>query len=131
MTSPAVTVSPDNLVATAIRRLDGYEVTSLPVVDGAGRLVGVIGEADVVRRLARTSRHGHETGDRVHEVMTPAVWSVSPDDPLLDVAELFCRISLKSLPVVHHDRVVGVVSRRDLLRATARHQLPASLGLVG
>lgn len=131
MTSPAVTLAPDDLLATAVRRLDDYEVTSLPVVDGGGRLVGVIGEADVVRRLARTSRHDHETGQRVHDVMSPAVWSVSPDDPLLEVAELFCRTSLKSLPVVHHDRVVGVVSRRDLLRAAARHQLPASLGLVG
>jgi CBS domain-containing protein len=115
----------------AVGRLDGHDVTSLPVVDEDGRLVGVIGEADVVRRLASTSRVDRAPGQRVHEVMSPAVWSVSPDDPLLEIAELFCRTSLKSLPVVHHDRVVGVISRRDLVRATARQQLPATLGRVG
>lgn len=131
MSSPAVTAGADDLVSVAVGRLDGHDVTSLPVVDEDGRLVGVIGEADVVRRLASTSRIDRAPGQRVHEVMSPAVWSVSPDDPLLEIAELFCRTSLKSLPVVHHDRVVGVISRRDLVRATARQQLPATLGRVG
>jgi CBS domain-containing protein len=55
---------------------------------------------------------------------------VSPDETLLEVTELFCRNPLKSLPVVLHDRVVGVVSRRDLVRATARHEVAATFGVA-
>jgi CBS domain-containing protein len=123
MTSPAVTIGTDDLLALAVRRLDRYNVTSLPVVDSDGHLVGVVGEADVVKRLGQEPTRETE---RVREVMTSAVWSVSPDESLREVTELFCRTSLKSLPVVLHNRVVGVVSRRDLVRATARHHVPAT-----
>jgi CBS domain-containing protein len=124
MTSPAVTVGPHDLLAMAVRRLDRHDVTSLPVLDADGRLVGVVGEADVMRCLRQTSPHDHEL---VRDAMSSAVWSVSADEPLPQVAELFCRTPLKSLPVVLHDRVVGVISRRDLVRAAARHQFPATL----
>ena len=124
MTSPAVTVQADDLVAMAVRRLDRHDVTSLPVVDADGHLVGVIGEADVMRRLIRTSMYDDE---RVRDAMSFPVWSVTPDEPLLQVADLFCRTTVKSLPVVLNDRVVGVVSRRDLVRATAHQQLSATL----
>jgi CBS domain-containing protein len=124
MTSPAVTVDADDLLVKAVRRLDRHDITCLPVVDADGHLVGVFGEADVMSRLAHTSP---QDDDLVRDAMSPAVWSVSPDEPLLQVAELFCRTPLKSLPVVLRDRVVGIVSRRDRVRATARHYLPATL----
>jgi CBS domain-containing protein len=124
MTSPAVTVQADDFLAMVVSRLDRHDVTSLPVVEGDGHLVGVIGEADVMRRLMRTSLYDDEM---VRDAMSPAVWSVSPDEPLVQVADLFCRTSVKSLPVVLHDRVVGVVSRRDLVRASARRQLRDTL----
>jgi CBS domain-containing protein len=60
MTSPAITVVADDLLTVAVRRLDRHEITSLPVVDADGHLVGVIGEADVIRRLLTTS-HGTTT----------------------------------------------------------------------
>jgi CBS-domain-containing membrane protein len=124
MTSPALTVEANDLLTQVVRRLDLHDVTSLPVVDAHGHLVGVVGEADVMRQLARNSTHNDE---RVRDVMTTAVWTASADEPLIRVAELFGRTSLKSLPVVLHDAVVGVISRRDLVRAAARHQLPATL----
>jgi CBS domain-containing protein len=128
MASPALTVGADDLLTRAVRRLDRHEVTSLPVVERDGRLVGVVSEADVVKHLVAGC------ADRdvlVRSVMSSAVWTVSPDDPLQEVAALFCRTSLKSLPVVHHARVVGVISRRDLVRASARHELPVSLDPAG
>jgi CBS domain-containing protein len=125
MSSPAITVEADDLLAVAVRRLDLHNVTNLPVLDSDGHLVGVVGEADVVRRLARMSP---PDDGRVRDAMSPALWSVSPDETLPEVTDLFSRTSLKSLPVVLHNRVVGVVSRRDLVRATARHHVPATLG---
>jgi CBS domain-containing protein len=127
MTSPAITVQADDLLTTAVRRLDRHNVTNLPVVDSDGHLVGVVGEADVVRRFAKMSPRDDV---RVRDAMSAAAWSVSPDETLLEVTELFCRNPLKSLPVVLHDRVVGVVSRRDLVRATARHEVAATFGVA-
>ena len=108
-------------MVVAVRFIKKHDVTTLPVVDADGHLVGVIGEADVMSRLMRTSLYDDE---RVRDAMSPAVWTVSPDEPLLQVADLFCRTPLKSLPVVLNDRVVGVVSRRDLVHATVRHEFP-------
>jgi len=125
MTSPAFCVDAHDPVDTAVRQLMLHDVTSLPVVDGEGHLVGVVGEPEVVRQMAQNRPQG---GWRVLDVMSPLMMSVSPDDPLLEVAELFGRTPLTSVPVVHHDRLVGVVSQGDLVRAAARHQLPAVLG---
>jgi CBS domain-containing protein len=127
MTSPAITVGADDLLTVAVRRLDRHEITSLPVVDADGHLVGVIGEADVIRRLLTTSQRDD---DLVRDAMSPAVWSVSPDEPLLQVADLFCRTPLKSLPAVLDDRVVGVVSRRDLVHASIRDEFPVASALA-
>lgn len=126
MASPAFSVDAHARVAMAVRQLIRHDVTSLPVVDEDGHLLGVVGEAEVVRQLAMASPLGQP---RVRDVMSPEVLSVSPDDPLLDVVELFCRMPLTSVPVVQHDRLVGVVSRRDLVRAADRHQLPGMPGI--
>lgn len=123
MTSPAITVEADLLLAEVVRALDRHSITSLPVVDAEGRLVGVVGEAEVVRHLGDRG-----SSVRVQDAMSPVVWSVAPDEALRDVAELFGRSQLKSLPVVQRGRVVGVISRRDLVRAAAREQRSTAVG---
>jgi CBS domain-containing protein len=124
MTSPAVTIRPDAAVAEAARLLDRLSLTSLPVVDRELRLVGIISEADLITWLA-TPSPVHEGGPLVGELMTRRVLTVAADDEVAQVVALMSGTILKSLPVLLHDRVVGMISRRDVVRAIAHGDLEA------
>jgi CBS domain-containing protein len=130
MTSPAVTIRPGEEVAEAARILDRLSITSLPVVEEDGRLVGVIGESDVIGRLTtsqeiRSSTHRRADVARVRDVMTHRVLTVAADDDLAEVIALMTGTTLKSVPVLLRGRLAGVVSRRDVVRALARGDLAA------
>jgi CBS domain-containing protein len=124
MTSPAVTIAADDDVTEAARVLDRLSLTSLPVVDHDHRLIGIISEADLVARLA-TASDGPGERPRVSALMTRRVLSVSADDELTSVMDLMTGTVLKSLPVLLHGRVIGMVSRRDVVRAFAHGDLDA------
>jgi predicted transcriptional regulator len=104
-------------------------VTSLPVVDEHGRLVGVLSEADVLREALLPDRRRHQIPSpvsgrtvplRVRDVMSTLPMSVDPDTDLKDAAELLVDTQVKSLPVVERDRIVGMISRRDVVAVLAR-----------
>jgi predicted transcriptional regulator len=129
MTEPAITVAPDTSVKQAVLLLDQHQITSMPVVDDAGHLVGVLSEADVLRDVLPTDRRAHEllveitaptVQLQVTDVMTHLPVSVSPDDDLAEAVELLVCTQVKSLPVVDSGRVVGMVSRRDVIAVLAR-----------
>jgi CBS domain-containing protein len=129
MTSPAVTVGPEASVKQAAGLLADHAVTALPVVDGAGSLVGVVSEADLLGGAVLPDPRAHErpvtvplgtVGTRVADVMTHFPLSVRPDADLAVAVELMTGTVVKSLPVVDHGRVVGVVSRRDVVAVLAR-----------
>ena len=129
MTSPAVTIRPDATVKEAARRLTEHGITAMPVVDGRGALVGVLSEADVIRETVLPDPRAHERpvhvatgaiGVRVGDVMSHFPLSVRSDSDLAAAAELMTGTAVKSLPVVEAGRVVGVVSRRDIVAVLAR-----------
>ena len=124
MTSPAVTIRPIDEVAEAARVLDRLSITTLPVVDQDLRLVGIISEADVIGARSRVD------APRVRDVMTREVFTAQADDDLSTVMALMSGTVLKSLPVLLRDRVVGVVSRRDIVRAMAHGGLDSPWSLV-
>lgn len=124
MTSPAVTITADDGAVDAARLLDRLSLTSLPVVDLDSKLIGILSEADLIAWLATRSRI-REDGPLVRDVMTHRVLTVSADEDVARVVELMAGTVLKSLPVLLHDRVVGVVSRRDIVRAIAHGELDA------
>jgi CBS domain-containing protein len=138
MVRDVVTVRPDTDVAEAIRLLGEHDVSALPVVDPAGNLVGVLSEADLIHRveigtekrrpwwqeavtgastLAGDFAKSH--GKKVGEVMTSGVISVSEDTPLSEIATLFERKGIKRVPVVKDGKLVGIVSRANLIQALA------------
>jgi CBS domain-containing protein len=132
MTSPAVTVAPGASLKEAILLLDEHQITAMPVVDAGGRLVGVLSEADVLRDSVPSDRRVHErlveiTGPTVRlavtDVMTHLPVSVSPEDDLAQAVALLVDTQVKSLPVVSHGCVVGVVSRRDVIAVFAREDV--------
>lgn len=128
MSSPAVTVSPRTPVKEGLRILDRHRVTALPVVAPDGRLLGIVSEADLlndaVRHDDRTHLIPHEHTDHpplsVEDVMSTLSMTVSPEDDLSDAVELMTGTAVKSLPVVERGRVVGVVSRSDIVHLLAR-----------
>ena len=128
MTAPAVTVSPRMSVKEALRLLDEHRVTSLPVVDGDGHILGIVSEADLLRdrvpldvRVQILARGAvQEPPNHVEEVMSTHPMTVSTDADLRDAVELMTSTAVKSIPVVDRGRVVGVVSRSDVVHLLAR-----------
>lgn len=129
MTSPAVTVHLDTPLHQVAHLLDENSVTAVPVVDGHNRLVGVVGEVDVLLDAVPGEARHHQVGHpvargpyvtRAADVMDFHPVTVGPRTELAEATELMTGSSLKSLPVVDRGVVVGVVSRRDVVRVLAR-----------
>jgi predicted transcriptional regulator len=116
-------------VKTAVQLLDRHQITAMPVVDAQGLLVGVVSEADVLRDRFPPDRRAHAllveisvppVQLAVTDVMTHLPMSVAPDDDLVRAVELLVDTQVKSLPVVAFGRVVGMVSRCDVIEVMAR-----------
>jgi CBS domain-containing protein len=128
MTSPAVTVSGDTPVGDALRLLDEHRITALPVVDRDGRLLGVVSEADLLRDavpvdapagIAPLRLSTVTPARRIDELMTNLVISVDADSDVDEAIDLMTSTMVKSLPVVLHGRVIGVISRSDVVHLLA------------
>ena len=147
MTRAVVTTRPDAVVHEAARTMAEHRVSGLPVVDGEGRVMGVLSEGDLIlrhkprgrepwwrlffadgERLARDYQKA--MGITVGEVMTRSAICVSPDLPIESAAVLLDQHRVRRLPVVAGGRLVGIVSRGDLVRALAAAPPPAG-GAVG
>jgi len=129
MSSPVVSVRPEATVKEVAMLLVERGFNALPVVDGA-RLVGIVTEADLVPLESTPDPRSHILplpADRapvphsVAEVMTREVITLPAEQDAARAAHLMLRRSLRSIPVTAKGRVVGMVTRRDLLRVLARH----------
>lgn len=121
MTQPAVTVSPDLTVADLERLIERYDYNSYPVVRD-GHLEGIVTKLDFLRNFVFTPEslipHYDELMRRhVRDIMRRDVVAVTPDTPLTRVLQRLVDLSSKSFPVVEGDRVVGIISREDVIRA--------------
>lgn len=138
MSSDVVTVSPDETVLHAARLLLQKKFSGLPVVDAFGTLVGMVTEGDFLRRaetgtvrrrprwlefIAGPGRLAGEytrtSGQFVREVMTREVCTVAEDAELEDVVGLMESKHIKRVPVLRGKKVVGIVTRHNLVRALA------------
>ncbi|MBV8915626.1 MAG: CBS domain-containing protein [Acetobacteraceae bacterium] len=135
MRAGALQVKPDASIAEAIATMLDNGVSGMPVVDASGALVGILTEGDLLHR-AETGTIGRDAGwvrlilrhssageyvrthsRRVADLMTRVVITVAEDTPLEEVVELMERKHVKRLPVLRGDKLVGIVSRADLVRA--------------
>lgn len=118
MTRNVVTLPPEATAETAIETLVEQRISGAPVVDAEGRLLGVITEYHLLKIASFPSLQDQT----VAELMTKAVWVITEDAELADAAELLSKHRIRRLPVVDHGRVVGVVSRRDIIRHLLRQR---------
>jgi CBS domain-containing protein len=118
VTKPVVFTSDTDLL-DAVSTLVDRHITGAPVVDARGNLIGLLTERDFLRAALVAGYHG-ERGGCVGDYMSRDVEAVNADDSLLDVATRFVETKRRRYPVIEDNRVVGVVVRRDVLRAVIR-----------
>jgi CBS domain-containing protein len=109
MSRAVVTVNADMLVEDAAKLLAYHNISGMPVEGWDGAVVGIVSEADVI---------GH-IGTTVSDVMTRDVISVGQEATVEEIASLMAERRIKRVPVMANDRVVGMVSRADIVRALA------------
>jgi CBS domain-containing protein len=148
MTRRVISVAPEASILESARLMLQHRVSGLPVIDAAGRLVGVVTEGDFLRRVEvgterkrprwlefiagpgrLATEYVHSHGRKVADVMTGEPITVGEDTPIEEVVRLMERRRIKRLPVMRGTKVVGIVSRANLLHAlasVAREALPAA-----
>jgi CBS domain-containing protein len=138
MVHDVVTVRPDTDVAEATKLLAEHDVSALPVLDQDGNLIGILSEADLIHRAEiGTEKHrprwleavtgattlaeefAKSRGKKVGEVMTTGVISVTEETPLSEIAAIFEHKRIKRVPVLKDGKLVGIVSRSNLIQALA------------
>ncbi len=131
MTREPITVRASTPVKDALALLDRHSITMLPVVSPGGLIVGVVTEADLIREVVKPDVRTHMIPQQrgptvlpphaVVEVMNHQTVTVTGDTDLAEAANLMTGTAVKSLPVIdEHHRVIGVISRRDIVRVLAR-----------
>jgi CBS domain-containing protein len=147
MTADVVAVGPETHVEEIARLLLQHRISAVPVIDAAGRLLGMVSEGDLMLRPeAGTARRRpwwlemlsdsavlardfvKTRGHRAADVMTRGAVTVGEDTPIEEVAGLLERREVKRVPVVRDGRVVGIVSRADLVRTLASRRAAAPEG---
>ncbi|MQA27009.1 MAG: CBS domain-containing protein [Micromonosporaceae bacterium] len=130
MSRPVHTVRPDTSIEEAAALLSGHGFAAAPVVGKHGDLVGIVGEGDLLRHRVPPDPTAHLRRDLpvphgqrprvVADVMTREVIAMPPDADVADIAEQMLDRNVRSIPIVDDGEVIGIVSRRDILRAVVR-----------
>ena len=116
MARTLVTFRPDTDVLDAVHELVQHRIAGAPVVDEAGNIVGMLSEYDCLQAALHASYHG-EYGGPVAEYMSTEVRTVNAEMSIFDLAQLFIDSRYRRFPVTQQNRLVGQISRRDVLRA--------------
>jgi CBS domain-containing protein len=132
MSLGAATICENETLLRAVEMLTDHRISALPVLDEAGKLTGILTEGDFLRLngfhlatvLAKPLELRRQELERslVREIMTHDCVTIGPDASLFDVIELMDLRELKRLPVMAEGKLVGLLSRSDLLRALVEEQ---------
>ncbi|HET6504371.1 MAG TPA: CBS domain-containing protein [Amycolatopsis sp.] len=127
MSAPVVTVGPEIPAKQAAALLAAHGFTALPVVDEDERLIGIVTEADLMAgripvdpRFRRARRGPRNIGDTVAEVMSSPCTGMAPGTDLSVLARALLDDRIRAMPIVDGSRVVGIVTRGDIIRTFAR-----------
>ena len=148
MTAQVITARPDTPVGEIARLLIEHRISAVPVVDADGMMIGLVSESDLVHRVEGEYRgprswwrsvfgdpeddpheYARSHGSRASDIMTRDVISVSRFTNLVEIAEILDTNRIKRVPVLHDDKLVGIVSRLDVIRSlvtTGREDIEAA-----
>lgn len=116
MTRKVCTIRPEASAQEAAQLLSEKRISGLPVLDGSGRIIGMVTEADIISKVNRE-------GLRVADIMSCEIITVSEDTPVGEIAALLTERKIKRVPVVSEGRLVGIISRADIVNAVAQGHL--------
>jgi len=116
MSAQLVKFTPGMDVLDAMHSLVQHRIAGAPVVDDHGHLVGMLSEFDCLKVVLTAGYHG-DPGGPVADLMVPDVKTVDAGMSIVDMAELFLESGIRRYPVLKDNRLVGQISRRDVLRA--------------
>jgi CBS domain-containing protein len=116
MTRHVHTIHPGASAQEAARLLSQERISGAPVVDAHGKVIGIITEADIISKVSRE-------GMCVADMMSQEVTAVSEETTVSEIAMLFTEQKIKRVPVLHEGKLVGIVSRADIVHAVAQGHL--------
>jgi CBS domain-containing protein len=144
MTAKVITITEDASVSDVANLLLEHRISALPVVDAAGGLLGIVSEGDLMHRSeagtgrrrswwlslftdanASAAQFVKEHSRQVGDIMTRNVVTAAPDMPIADIAELLESNRIKRVPIVEDGKLVGIVSRANLIRALTKSPMPS------
>ena len=112
MTSTVITAKEDMLATDVIKLLLRWHISGLPIVDDEGKLLGIITEHDVMN----FALSGDAADTKASEIMTKRVDTYGPDTLVVEIINHFAAHRIRRVPVVEQGKVVGIISRRDIVR---------------
>ena len=128
MTTNLIVFHPDTELFQAIHQFLSSNISGAPVVDSDGRLVGLLSEVDCLKSILSGSYYDYESlGGTVSECMTRDVDVLSPEEDILAVSERFIKERRRRFPVVEDGKLIGQISRKDVLRAIKDFTSPEAL----
>ena len=116
MTRKVATIRPEASAQEAAQLLDEKRISGAPVVDADSKIIGIITEADIISKVNRD-------GLRVADIMSHDVIAISEETPVSEIAALLTERKIKRVPVVCDGKLVGIVSRADIVHAVAQGYL--------
>jgi len=116
MTRKVYTIRSDASAQEAAQLLDQHRISGLPVVDEGNDIIGIVTEADIISKVDKE-------GLRVSDIMSTEVTSVNEETPVSEIALLLTERKIKRVPVVQDGKLVGIVSRADIVNAVAQGHL--------
>lgn len=138
MVKDVVTIGPQDEIPAAVKLLVDHDISALPVVDANGDVIGILSEADLLHReedgtlkqkpwwleavtpaATLAAEYAKSHGRKVAEVMSDHVISASEDTPLSEIAAILEKNRIKRVPILKDGKLVGIVSRANLIQALA------------
>lgn len=116
MTRKVYTIHPEASAQEAAQLLFQYRISGLPVVSADNKIIGMVTEADIISKV-------HREGMRVADIMSHAVISITEETPVGEIAMLLTERKIKRVPVIAGEKLVGIVSRGDIVHAVAQGHL--------
>ena len=109
MTRHVYTTTPETTIREAAHVLAERHISGMPVVNPAGTIIGMLTEADIISK----------PGEHVEDIMSREIISVTAETPVGEIAQLLSRKKIKRVPVLTDGRLVGLISRADIVAAVA------------
>lgn len=119
MTPPGIVVNPDMSVFTAIPILIKHKLTGCPVTDPTGKLIGILSELDCMKVIASDAFYADDYSNSdilVSRYMTTKCLTITADMGIFRIANIFFEHTLRRIPVIEEERLIGQITRSDVLQ---------------